>query len=692
MQSKLYNLLLLLFTFLFILPKAFANNKYVDEQISQCQYIVDNADGKPDGFKKLVAISTATISNSKSLSQFQLSKLNYFAGVGYYNLKQLDSARHYFEECHKTSIAAKEIYTGAYALGSLVNIYSYLGTNEKSDSAARLLQPILDTTKNNKLKAICYYALGNYHIKSRSFLNLGLTELLQGMTAIKPIIDTTVQTKNKVYYAALGIAIADVYYSLNQYPKALQYLYEVKEDAKISVPSFISILGRFIKNYAAIGQIDSALLYSNQLSVETEKYPSNWSEPITGNLALFRYFIKNDNVKKAKEFLDTAIVQSANSKVGIMISQTDAGLGEYYMTVKDYNNAKIYFNKAVDPMFAIDKKTYCDIRMKLTEIAILQGDVQNANNELKLYTQTNDSLVNEKISGNIAEMEAIYQNGIKKQEIAVQHAKIAFAKKRQILLIAIIAALCMLALVIFSFYKSKQRNATRLSKLNEALEEANKTKAKLFGIISHDLRSPINQVYQFLKLQQLNPDALSQDQKSTLSEKIQTATGSLLETMEDLLIWSKSQMDSFKIDVQPTTIAPIVDTCQKLLQLNSEAKNITYQNVLPESIVVNTDSYYLQTIIRNLLQNAIKASPQNGYIKINAVAQLQEVVVSIQNQGGAYTHKEYDAFIANEENAKSLTGLGLRLVHELSQKIGATVVFENPADDVTKVNIILPIQ
>ncbi|MEJ7674260.1 MAG: hypothetical protein WKF59_16595 [Chitinophagaceae bacterium] len=47
--------------------------------------------------------------------------------------------------------------------------------------------------------------------------------------------------------------------------------------------------------------------------------------------------------------------------------------------------------------------------------------------------------------------------------------------------------------------------------LNENLEKANITKAKLFSIISHDLRSPISQVYQFLDLQRTNPDILANE-------------------------------------------------------------------------------------------------------------------------------------------------------------------------------------
>lgn len=298
---------------------------------------------------------------------------------------------------------------------------------------------------------------------------------------------------------------------------------------------------------------------------------------------------------------------------------------------------------------------------------------------------------------NFADAEAKYQNKEKLQEIANKNLKLTVAQKEKWWLISGIGLLTLSGVLLFINFRNKKKLAAllltknqTLEELNTRLNEANQTKAKLFSIISHDLRSPISQVYQFLKLQQLNPDALSFEQKSVLSEKIQTATGSLLETMEDLLTWSKTQMNTFTIDVQEFEITPVIEGCQKLLHLNSEAKNISYeQNLLPGT-TVKTDSYYLQTIIRNLLQNAIKASPQNGIIHIKVGEQERKIILSIRNQGVAYTQKEYEQFISDTDSAKNFNGLGLHLVHELSQKTGIGIVFSTPADYTTQVNITIP--
>ena len=246
-------------------------------------------------------------------------------------------------------------------------------------------------------------------------------------------------------------------------------------------------------------------------------------------------------------------------------------------------------------------------------------------------------------------------------------------------------------------YRNKRKNAEVLNQKNQELarligqlEESNRTKAKLFSIISHDLRSPISQVYQFLKLQQLNPRLLSESQKAELSERIQTATGSLLETMEDLLLWSKTQMNQFQADIQPVNLAEIVSQCLRLLQLNIESKNLTIDNAVPSENIVHTDPYYLQAIIRNLLQNALKASDEGAIIKLGTLSGTLKTTLFLENSGPAFTQEAYEQILSQKENGQGLSGLGLRLVDELSEQTGLKVTFENPSANLTRTLISFP--
>lgn len=240
-----------------------------------------------------------------------------------------------------------------------------------------------------------------------------------------------------------------------------------------------------------------------------------------------------------------------------------------------------------------------------------------------------------------------------------------------------------------AIYRNKRRTAALLDDKNrqmgtliEELEEANRTKAKLFGIISHDLRSPISQVYQFLKLQQLNPNRLNNEQKEQLSEKIQTATGSLLETMEDLLLWSKTQMNQFQPSIGRVFIDEVVSQCLSLLHLNIEARQLQIDRRIPEDATAETDPYYLQTILRNLLQNAIKAAEEHSTVHLEWNEGTRQL--TIENSGPAFSQAQYEQILAQPDTQKGLNGLGLRLVDDLSAKSHLRVQFENPAAALTR--------
>ncbi|MDZ4793740.1 MAG: HAMP domain-containing sensor histidine kinase [Bacteroidota bacterium] len=681
---------------LFSLQYSLAQNsppKTVDDFIKNCQAIINSADGKAASFASLIDIGNAGLSKTTSNDYSSKCQLNNFVAIGYYNQFKFDSAKKYFERTYTYSLKSGRGDNGAYALGALIQIYHYLNENNKSDSVAKLLQPVLDTSTNNVTKCSGYYALGKYHANIKSFFNLGLNDFIQSLLYLKPLIDTASSPKYKVQFSITTISIVDIYLLLKQPEKALQYLFSANQYAAMAVTTEVGILCRYVKTYTALKKIDSALQYQNLLNQAVAKAPKAWSELVTSNIAIASYYLDRGEIEAAKIYIDSATARAAVT-TKMLESQADAISGRYYSLKKNNILAKEYYEKAVTVIYNVDRESYCDIRKELALLAIEAGDVNEAKKQLTLYTQANDSLTNEKTSNNLAEMEAQYQNKDKQQQIDFKDRQLLFAKRQQLWLIAGLILAGIAAILLILLYRNKKRSAnlineknTTLSKLNTDLEEANRTKAKLFSIISHDLRSPISQVYQFLKLQQLNPQLLNEQQKNELSNKIQTATGSLLETMEDLLLWSKTQMSEFKTVMQSTHLLPVVNACQALLQLNSEAKNIQYKKEISGTLIIITDPYYLQTIIRNLLQNAVKASPENGEIEIGTWQSSYGLVLYIQNQGNTFTQQDFNHLISSEENTKSLNGLGLRLVDELSKKIGASIVFKSPEKGGTRAEI-----
>lgn len=652
-------------------------------------------------FKKVVEEAHkgfALVPNDKD-SLWYKAVFNLFIGAAYENMRVYDSATAYIEKSVlQASKTTDGIKVHLQALTRLSYVYTHTRNNTLRNATIDRISKITDTTKRMDIKTLGIGVLEDYYYDIGDY-DKALEYGIRWIGYYKQLVKEDSANYDGINIGFEMSTIGGRFTELKQYDKALDYLNQAHAiiGNRALTGNEETLYRNFVAAFLGKNLADSARQYYQLIYKGMAGRDTIYHVLCAANYLFGEYYM-DKNIDSALQY--TLLARKFGKQAPEQTAYISAGqiLGDIYYKKGNFAAALALLRESLNNQFQFDRNTYANINKTMSDCFAELKQWDSAYTYASIYSRVNDSLLNAAANTNFANAEARYQNKEKQAQIASKNAELkAQAIQTQWLIGGLVLA-ALIATLLVIIYRNKKRTAdildeknNILSKLNNDLEEANKTKAKLFGIISHDLRSPINQVYQFLKLQQLNPDALSVDQKSTLSDKIQTATGSLLETMEDLLIWSKTQMDSFKVDVQPTTIAPIVDTCQKLLQLNSEAKNIVYEGNLPENMVINTDSYYLQTIIRNLLQNAIKASPQNGTIKINAVQQLQQVVVSIQNMGGAYSHQEYEAFIANGENAKSLTGLGLRLVHELSQKIGAVILFKNPADNTTEVNIILPI-
>ncbi|MEO5948075.1 MAG: ATP-binding protein [Chitinophagaceae bacterium] len=661
-----------------------------------CEKILAEFTGKPESLELLIKTGTEGLALTAEKDHEYKFLFHQAIGSGFYYKQDFTSASQHFEEAYSEAKKANLEEKSIKPLGNLVLIYHYMGLQGKADTAAQKLKQIAETNDTLKNKSDIYYNLGVYNQQQKFYYSIALDNFLKSVSLGKAIADTAKTVKLKTDYAAKNMMVADVYLYLKQPEKALQYLEIVKPYLGLSAIVDITAYGKFVRAYVELNNQQEATTYYNLLNDVVAKSPGKWSEAVSSNLELADLYLKKSDLKAAKYYIDIAGTKSKIDNKEILTSSVNLSYGEYYKAIKNYPEAIKYYRIAAPGTSIYNKEQYADLLKSLTYAELQVGD-KNALASFDKYTLLTDSLTQSKISLNLAEMEAVYQNENKQQQIVTKNIQLSVARTQRLWLIAGIALAVLIALLLIIIYRNKKKTADildeknkKLAVLNTALNEANQIKAKLFSIIGHDLRSPISQVYQFLKLQQLNPDALNAEQKNELSNKIQTATGSLLETMEDLLLWSKTQMSEFKTAIQTTKLLPIVEACQNLLQLNTEAKNIRYKNLVPENSMVKTDPYYLQTIIRNLLQNAVKASPENGEVEMGTEQRQEELVFYMQNQGGSFTQEQYKHMISTEEYTKSLNGLGLRLVDELSQKIGASICFKTTNNNNTCVEIRLP--
>ena len=202
----------------------------------------------------------------------------------------------------------------------------------------------------------------------------------------------------------------------------------------------------------------------------------------------------------------------------------------------------------------------------------------------------------------------------------------------------------------------------------ETLEELNKVKDKMFSIIAHDFRSPLNTIQGVLSL--LHVDALSEQELRMLLPDLTRKVDASINLLDNLLHWSRAQMRGIKTSPQVFPIKKVVDeTIAHMLQL-AQQKDILIQSFVDPDLLVHADPEMIRLVVRNLLSNAIKFSYESHAIHIEAHQKGEHAVVSITDFGVGINPEVqpelfgYSGYSTRGTAQEKGTGLGLNLCHE----------------------------
>lgn len=227
---------------------------------------------------------------------------------------------------------------------------------------------------------------------------------------------------------------------------------------------------------------------------------------------------------------------------------------------------------------------------------------------------------------------------------------------------------------------NSKQNEELLIESKKQLEIANAAKDKFFSIIAHDLRNPFQHLVNTteLLLTELSEDIDSDTQ--AIVKIIHNSAKQSYGLLEDLLLWSRSQMKSMEFSPQ---IIPLYEYLRGELDLNQNLaakKGITLKVNIPKNFDVYADKNMLKFILRNLLTNAIKFTNKGGTIKLNAGMTKTYAHISVSDTGIGIAKEEIDNLFNIGRRYSSLgtekekgTGLGLVLCHEFVNYHGGKI-------------------
>jgi signal transduction histidine kinase len=186
--------------------------------------------------------------------------------------------------------------------------------------------------------------------------------------------------------------------------------------------------------------------------------------------------------------------------------------------------------------------------------------------------------------------------------------------------------------------------------ISDELKNSNAMKDKFFSIISHDLRGPIGNINSLLDLITNKENKISEEEFNELMQAIKNSAKNVYILLENLLVWSRSQKGQIKFNPFKYNVHELIKSNITLFSISANNKKISLINQSEKNVFGYFDFEMIDTVIRNLISNAIKYTNENGQIIISAeeISDFTEVRI-IDNGIGM-----------NEEIVKSLFRIDLK--------------------------------
>ena len=221
-----------------------------------------------------------------------------------------------------------------------------------------------------------------------------------------------------------------------------------------------------------------------------------------------------------------------------------------------------------------------------------------------------------------------------------------------------------------------------VQKRTEKLSAANYLKDKLFSIISHDLRSPMNSLNSIVNL--FTVSHIETHEIKALLPSLKQALQNCTQLLENLLAWSTMQMKGIKLKPEKSHIYQLVEDGISLYRNLALNKEIQLINKVSPVMTINADTNMVRLVLRNLIANAIKFTPEKGKIEISATVDNSWVWVAISDSGVGMTYEAIESVFktgaatsTSGTNNEKGTGIGLLLCRECIEQNGGEITVKS---------------
>ncbi|PKP15949.1 MAG: hypothetical protein CVU07_08475 [Bacteroidetes bacterium HGW-Bacteroidetes-23] len=553
-------------------------------------------------------------------------------------------------------------------------------SNQKPDEALkRFLEAKAFLEKNNMPKKMLQYLLENImstqaQLGDRENATKTAFEIihLQDKFKLKPITSpyTTIAQNLKLH---------------GKHKEAINYLKNAIEiNTKEKNYTNLGInLNRLGNIYEDLGEIEKSIA-SYKEGIQNAKKDNYVLLEAELSVNLGRLYLTSKNYLHAEKFLliGEKLCREVNAPQTLLIACSD--LGSYYLEKNNLEKSFAYYSEAYELAKETGNYSYLVITAEnLSDYYTNEKEFNKAYRFLKEAYVAKDSVFNLEVADKTEDLLRQYQNELKEEKIKnltiendIKNLKISDSNKQKLYLFTGLFLLsCIGGILLYQNYQRKKTNL-KLQQLNLELDQANKAKTRFFSILNHDLRGPVANLVFFLQLQKESPEMLDEESIKRMQDKTMSGAENLLNSMEDILQWSKSQMENFK--PQPTNIE-INSLFEDTKKHFSSIEHIQIEFENPDNLKLFTDENYLKTIIRNITGNAIKALEgiENPVIKWKAWEENGQTKLSITDNGKGASQEQFKALYDDKEVVGIKSGLGLHLIRDLAKAINCEILVDS---------------
>lgn len=544
-----------------------------------------------------------------------------------------------------------------------------------SDSALQYYQEAIKLARQYDRKELLAQNLNRLGVYFRN-MNLQEEALILYEEALE--VSKSLNTPTQIGHSLNNIG--QMYYLKEFYEEALEYYLEAeKEFLKANDLSglgynytgmslVLSELGMFRE---ALDKVDRAIEIREGLGLSRQVIVSKFNKAdILMSIGiydeaeehiqrLFQYGLENDKVRA---------IHALEKLVELKIKT-----GKFEDAIKYAETAEVLHKQKPN------SEAMIDIYQQMNQMHFTRGDTTRSAKYQSLLQAERNIIKNERTKNHLAGItiknqreEIAFLN--RQQQLIEENARIKIYLS--IVLFIIILLVSIGFFIIFRAWKREKVNLHNLSIHKDQIEEqahqlqrSNTEKDKIFSIIAHDLRSPLNSLTGLLNLVQ--EKSLTKKEFTSYVEMISKNLGNNNTLLENLLLWSRSQMK--KLEPKPTSfnLNELIQKNLDLLPYSGYFKGQVIINSVNSDFFVLADKNMIDIVIRNLLSNALKFTRSEDQIVVTATSWYSKVRVTIRDSGTGIKPEDIDKLFKADfystlgTNQETGTGIGLMLCKEI---------------------------